>query len=501
MTWANRLRLFGGLLAVLPSRLLTLVVNQRETQAFSSNATVEAVQYQVGSDYGGIMVDQYVERRRRRSRGREAVHDLVLRAPEGSGQRARAGVDDRLRRRRQDRAGDLPGLGRRRSPDSRPGRAATSRAARPWPSSPRTGTPYVEAQFRLQPVDYARIQTGAAPTSSCRNRQVVRGKVSAISVETTDGDRLHHRADHSPELARTISSAFAQPGSPVAVTLPCTTTASWPGRPTPSWSSCTGSACADAGHRSWPAVAVAVGLLAACGPLVHGRDGRRRAQRRRDDVTAPARRREADVARAAERLAPLVELDAGRCASAPLPDLRLAEGLTPPTNRWFSGLVFGDDPQPVFPLPLTFGMDDTAFGFGLPQIVTTATTSSAATSRTSPSTSGPRTTAVGVRRRLGDPRDAGRRRSSRSAAPRSPRGLRSSPTSPPPRRHSPRRCRSPAPATLDRRDLDGGTWAGRSPTAPLGRDAITLAEGGSAVFFPVPEDGGADELAELDAAR
>ena len=29
--------------------------------------------------------------------------------------------------------------------------------------------------------------------------------------------------------------------------------------------------------------------------------------------------------------------------------VRLAEGLVPPTNRWFSGLVFGDQPQPVFP--------------------------------------------------------------------------------------------------------------------------------------------------------
>ena len=27
---------------------------------------------------------------------------------------------------------------------------------------------------------------------------------------------------------------------------------------------------------------------------------------------------------------------------------RLAEGLVPPTNRWFTGLVFGDKPQPVF---------------------------------------------------------------------------------------------------------------------------------------------------------
>ena len=39
----------------------------------------------------------------------------------------------------------------------------------------------------------------------------------------------------------------------------------------------------------------------------------------------------------------------------------------PPTNRWFSGLVFGDQPQPVFPMPLSFGLTDTGFALGLPR--------------------------------------------------------------------------------------------------------------------------------------
>lgn len=55
----------------------------------------------------------------------------------------------------------------------------------------------------------------------------------------------------------------------------------------------------------------------------------------------------------------------------PLPDTRLAVGLVPPTNRWFSGLVFGD-PQPVFPLPLSFALTDTGMAFGQPTVVTTA---------------------------------------------------------------------------------------------------------------------------------
>ena len=50
---------------------------------------------------------------------------------------------------------------------------------------------------------------------------------------------------------------------------------------------------------------------------------------------------------------------------------RLAEGLTPPTNRWYSGLVFGAQPQPVFPLPLGFSLTANGFALGLPQVHTT----------------------------------------------------------------------------------------------------------------------------------
>ncbi|HEX5728945.1 glycosyl hydrolase [Microbacterium sp.] len=59
---------------------------------------------------------------------------------------------------------------------------------------------------------------------------------------------------------------------------------------------------------------------------------------------------------------------------APMPANRLAEGLIPPTNRWFSGLVFGEAPEPVFPLPLTFSLTDTGFAFGVPVVQTGADT-------------------------------------------------------------------------------------------------------------------------------
>ncbi|WP_203752620.1 glycosyl hydrolase [Cellulomonas chitinilytica] len=51
---------------------------------------------------------------------------------------------------------------------------------------------------------------------------------------------------------------------------------------------------------------------------------------------------------------------------AKIDPVRLADGVVPPTNRWYSGLVFGDQPQPVFAEPLSFGLTDSGFTLGLP---------------------------------------------------------------------------------------------------------------------------------------
>ncbi len=54
--------------------------------------------------------------------------------------------------------------------------------------------------------------------------------------------------------------------------------------------------------------------------------------------------------------------------------MRLADGLLPPTNRWFSGLVFGSAPQPVFPSPISWQVTDDGFAAGLPVVSATEKT-------------------------------------------------------------------------------------------------------------------------------
>lgn len=58
----------------------------------------------------------------------------------------------------------------------------------------------------------------------------------------------------------------------------------------------------------------------------------------------------------------------------PTQPMRLSAGLLPPTNRWFSGLVFGARPQPVYPLPLAYSPTMSGFSVALPKVTATAGT-------------------------------------------------------------------------------------------------------------------------------
>ncbi|MCB2412986.1 1,3-beta-glucanase [Demequina sp. TTPB684] len=50
---------------------------------------------------------------------------------------------------------------------------------------------------------------------------------------------------------------------------------------------------------------------------------------------------------------------------AELPPMRLADGVIPPTNRWYSSLAFGEGCLPVYPRPLSFRACNGGFSMGL----------------------------------------------------------------------------------------------------------------------------------------
>ncbi|WIB35916.1 hypothetical protein [Curtobacterium sp. MCJR17_043] len=80
----------------------------------------------------------------------------------------------------------------------------------------------------------------------------------------------------------------------------------------------------------------------------------------------PDREQARDQARALAALGAVPKTTAGT--------MRLADGLVPPTNRWFSGLVYGAAPQPVFPTPISWQVTDDGFAAGLPVVSATEKT-------------------------------------------------------------------------------------------------------------------------------
>jgi endoglucanase Acf2 len=57
----------------------------------------------------------------------------------------------------------------------------------------------------------------------------------------------------------------------------------------------------------------------------------------------------------------------------------LADGITPPTNKWFSGLALQQKPQRVFPTPLSFTPTENSFTVDFPSVTATDKTIAAAT--------------------------------------------------------------------------------------------------------------------------
>ncbi len=53
---------------------------------------------------------------------------------------------------------------------------------------------------------------------------------------------------------------------------------------------------------------------------------------------------------------------------------RVSDELAPPTNRWYSGMFFGPDPQPVFPMPLAAQATGSGVSVGLPRVSASDTT-------------------------------------------------------------------------------------------------------------------------------
>jgi multidrug resistance efflux pump len=220
MTWINRLRLFGGVLAViLLVAILTLIFNQRQTKVASVNATVSADQYDLAAAYGGTITKQFVNEGDSVKKGDKlfTVQSVALQQDVNQGlditstdaydvnQKKgvltyKAVVD-----------GDLTSLKAKLG--------NTLATGTPFGTITVGGTQFVTADYLLSPRDYERVQKGAEVSVLLPNNQSVTGTVASTKVQTNAGQAQTQVRVNSDSLAEPDLDALTKPGTPVTATL------------------------------------------------------------------------------------------------------------------------------------------------------------------------------------------------------------------------------------------------------------------------------------------
>lgn len=220
MTWTNRFRLFGGLLAVLVLvAVLTLVFNHRQTQAQSLTATVKTDSYDVGASYGGTVIEQNVKENDSVAEGDDL---FTMQSPQlqqdiaNDIEVADTGAYDVDEKKgtityKATVAGQV---------DQLPATLGTTiTGGQTFAKITVTGSQYVLAQYLLTPREYERIESGATVQVLLPNNESISGTVSNIKVSTDRGNAATELRVDSPELAGASLATLTKDGTPVVATV------------------------------------------------------------------------------------------------------------------------------------------------------------------------------------------------------------------------------------------------------------------------------------------
>ncbi|WP_062303158.1 HlyD family efflux transporter periplasmic adaptor subunit [Demequina subtropica] len=217
MTWGNRFKLVAGMLAVLLLvAAATLVFNRRQTQVLSSSAQIETEHYAVGTDYGGLVLERYVDEGDLVREGQRlfTIESVTLArdirqglatpitgsfAKDGT-VTVRAAVDGTVSAIEVD-AGGYAGTG---------AVIATIDAAE---------SEYVEAEFELTTRDFGRVADHASVRLRLPDGSTATGAIEDLQVETVDGAAYVTARVESSDLGTVASDALLQPGTPLDATL------------------------------------------------------------------------------------------------------------------------------------------------------------------------------------------------------------------------------------------------------------------------------------------
>ena len=220
MTWSNRFRLLGGVLAVLALlAALTLLFNHRQGRVASFEATVTAPTAQVGSGWGGVLTEQYVrsgdevrvgdklftvvspEITRERQQGVEPQSTAAYEVDTKTGAITYLAVID----------GQVTQVNAVRGSYLVPGASLATVSA----TEPKS----VLARFDLEAVDYGRVQPGAPVSINLADNEQLRGSVADVTVTTKDGHAITQVRVESEALTDPQHAHLTRAGAPVQAVM------------------------------------------------------------------------------------------------------------------------------------------------------------------------------------------------------------------------------------------------------------------------------------------
>ena len=219
MTWSTRLRLFFGILVIVVLvGALTIALSHRKGEATADSASVSAIDYSVGSDYGGTVVDQHVEAGDLVREGdpiatiqsNDLSRDLAEGIPVSSSDVFDINDDGTILVK-----SSVTGIVR--EVDAQAGAFATAGGAVATIAD--LDSLSVTAEFRLSPTDFARIYSGADALVTLPDDAELEGVVESVEATTVDGDAIAIVEVDIDESEYGNHDGLLAPGTPVAATM------------------------------------------------------------------------------------------------------------------------------------------------------------------------------------------------------------------------------------------------------------------------------------------
>lgn len=220
MTWANRLRLYGSILAtLLVAAALVLLFNQRQHQISSVSASIDAPQYTIGSDYSGIVESAHVKAGDRVTVGEPILTMASIGLRQDLANNVKVTSNDAMDvdpvngtiTYKAVTAGVVTSFDAEKGTYLAPGQAGAVITE--------DGGRSVLADYVLQPRDYVRIQQGSRVDLLLPNNKEVQGAVESASVQTEDGRALTRLRITSDALNGQDMQLLSTRGAPVVATV------------------------------------------------------------------------------------------------------------------------------------------------------------------------------------------------------------------------------------------------------------------------------------------